>query len=86
MEIKNDRYRIQGVDLLEVVEEFGSPLYLYDADKIGEQIESLRSAFPGLKMKIKYACKSLTNLSILKLVRAKGAELDTVSIQEACSA
>jgi diaminopimelate decarboxylase len=83
MEIKNDRYRIQGVDLLEVVEEFGSPLYLYDADKIGEQIESLRSAFPGLKMKIKYACKSLTNLSILKLVRAKGAELDTVSIQEA---
>jgi diaminopimelate decarboxylase len=34
-------------------------------------------------MKIKYACKSLTNLSILKLVRAKGAELDTVSIQEA---
>lgn len=33
-------------------------------------------------MKIKYACKSLTNISILKLIRAKGAELDTVSIQE----
>jgi diaminopimelate decarboxylase len=82
MEIVNDRYTIQGLDLLEVVNEFGSPLYVYDADKIGEQIENLKSAFPGLKLRIKYACKSLTNISILKLVRAHGAELDTVSIQE----
>jgi diaminopimelate decarboxylase len=82
MEIVNDRYTIQGLDLLDVVSEFGSPLYVYDADKIGEQIENLKSAFPGLKLRIKYACKSLTNISILKLVRAHGAELDTVSIQE----
>lgn len=82
MEIVNDRYTIQGLDLLDVVSEFGSPLYVYDADKIGQQIENLKSAFPGLKLRIKYACKSLTNISILKLVRAYGAELDTVSIQE----
>jgi diaminopimelate decarboxylase len=55
---------------------------VYDANKIGEQIDTLKSAFPGLKLRIKYACKSLTNISILKLVRSKGAELDTVSIQE----
>jgi diaminopimelate decarboxylase len=82
MEIVNNRYTIQGLDLLDVVSEFGSPLYVYDADKIGEQIDTLKSAFPGLKLRIKYACKSLTNISILKLVRSKGAELDTVSIQE----
>jgi len=82
MEIVNDRYTIQGLDLLDVVSEFGSPLYVYDADKIGQQIENLKSAFPGLKLRIKYACKALTNISILKLVRSKGAELDTVSIQE----
>jgi diaminopimelate decarboxylase len=82
MEIVNNRYTIQGLDLLDVVNEFESPLYVYDAEKIGQQIESMKSAFPGLDMKIKYACKSLTNISILKLVRAKGAELDTVSIQE----
>lgn len=82
MEIVNDRYTIQGVDLLDVVGEFGNPLYVYDAAKIGQQIDNLKAAFPGVKLKIKYACKSLTNLSILKLVRAKGAELDTVSIQE----
>jgi len=82
MEIVNDRYTIQGLDLLEVVKEFGHPLYVYDAAKISQQIENMKAAFPSMNLKIKYACKSLTNISILKLVRSKGAELDTVSIQE----
>ncbi len=82
MEIVNNRYTIQGVDLLNVVDEFGSPLYVYDAEKIGQQIANMKAAFPGMNMRIKYACKALTNLSILKLVRSHGAELDTVSIQE----
>lgn len=82
MEIVNNRYTIQGVNVLDVVREFGHPLYVYDAAKIAQQVENMKAAFPALNMKIKYACKSLTNISILKLVRAKGAELDTVSIQE----
>lgn len=82
MEIVNNRYTIQGVDLLGVVKEFGCPIYVYDADKIGAQISTIKSSFPGVKLKIKFACKALTNISILKLIRAKGAELDTVSIQE----
>jgi len=82
MEIVNNRYTVQGVDLLSVVKEFGSPIYVYDAEKIGQQIQTIRSSFPGVKLKIKFACKALTNISILKLIRSKGAELDTVSIQE----
>lgn len=82
MELVNDRYTIQGVDLLQVAEEFGSPVYVYDAAKISEQIKSLKSAFSDLNLKIKFACKSLTNMSILKLVKKEGAELDAVSIQE----
>jgi len=82
MEIVNNRYTIQGVDMLSVVKEFGSPIYVYDAEKIGQQIQTIKSSFPGVKLKIKFACKALTNISILKLIRSKGAELDTVSIQE----
>lgn len=82
MEVVKNRYTIQGLDLLDVANEFGTPLYVYDSEKIGQQIENLKSAFPGLKLRIKYACKSLSNISILKLIRSKGAELDTVSIQE----
>jgi diaminopimelate decarboxylase len=83
MEYSQGKYHIQGVDLLDICDEYGTPVYVYDADKIASQLENLKSAFSGLKLRIKYACKSLTNLSILKLMRKYGAELDVVSIQEA---
>ena len=82
MEIVNGRYQIQGIDLENLAEKFGTPLYVYDAQKIESQINSLKDAFSGLKLRVKYACKSLTNISILKLMKKYGAEIDAVSIQE----
>jgi diaminopimelate decarboxylase len=82
MEIVDARYTIQGLDVEAVAREFGSPLYVYDASKISEQVHKMKAAFPDLDMKIKYACKANTNLSILKLLKKEGTELDAVSIQE----
>ncbi|MBO6517748.1 MAG: diaminopimelate decarboxylase [Bacteroidia bacterium] len=82
MELQETSYQIQGVDLLKVAEEFGSPVYVYDADKIVKQYKRLTDAFKGVDLKIKYACKALTNINILKLLRSQGSGLDTVSIQE----
>ncbi len=83
MELINNRYHVQGVDLLDVAAAHGAPLYVYDAEKILSQIKRLQQAFAGVNLKIKYAAKSLTNLSILKLIKQGGAGLDVVSIQEA---
>ncbi|WPP48131.1 diaminopimelate decarboxylase [Catalinimonas niigatensis] len=74
---------IQGIDLLDVCKEFGTPLYVYDADKIVQQINMLRNLFSDVPIQLKYAAKSLTNLSVLKLVNAQGIGLDVVSIEEA---
>lgn len=82
MDLVNNRYSIQGVDLLDLTDSFGTPLYVYDSDKIKAQFDSLCNAFSGVKMKVKFAAKSLTNISILKLLRSYGSELDCVSIQE----
>lgn len=82
MEIIDNRYTIQGIDVLDLAGEFGTPLYVYDAAKITGRIEELKSAFPDMNMKIKFACKALSNISVLKLMRKEGAELDAVSIQE----
>ncbi len=82
MLLENDRYKMQGVDLIDLASDYGTPLYVYDADKIREQFDRLNNAFDGVKLKIKYATKSLTNLSILKLLKSYGSELDCVSIQE----
>jgi len=83
MELSNGTYNIQGVDVTELANQFGTPLYVYDAEKIGNQIERLRNAFSGTRIRIKYAAKALTNVSILKLIRKAGAEIEVVSLQEA---
>lgn len=73
---------MQGVDLVGLADEFGTPLYVYDGEKIHDQYKQLTNAFTGLNLKIKYAVKALSNISILKLLRTIGAEIDAVSIQE----
>ncbi|WP_314150259.1 diaminopimelate decarboxylase [Capnocytophaga granulosa] len=70
-------------DLLSIVHTYGSPVYVYDANKISTQYERLTKAFAAVpSLRINYAMKALSNVSILKLMRKLGAGLDTVSIQE----
>jgi diaminopimelate decarboxylase len=70
-------------DLLAIASEFGNPLYVYDSARIASQYQRLNSAFNGIgDLRINYATKALSNVSILKLMRQLGSGLDTVSIQE----
>lgn len=82
MELQNDEYFAGGVSLQKIGEEFGTPVYVYDADKITAQFNRLKKAFQPLDVNIKYACKALNNTAILKLLRKAGSGLDTVSINE----
>lgn len=69
--------------LVELAQKYGTPLYVYNADKIAQQIKRLNDAFSGINLKLKYATKALSNVSVLKWVKKNGAGLDVVSIQEA---
>jgi diaminopimelate decarboxylase len=68
--------------LVELAERFGTPLYVYHAEKIKEQYDTLEKAFSGCKARFFYACKALTNINILKYINSLGAGLDCVSIYE----
>ncbi|GAA4306502.1 diaminopimelate decarboxylase [Aestuariibaculum suncheonense] len=69
--------------LLKIAEDFGSPVYVYDAGKIEAQYNRLTNAFSGVKkLKLNYAVKALSNISILKLFNKLGSGIDTVSLQE----
>jgi len=68
--------------LIEIAEEFGTPVYVYHAERIAEQYEKLQKAFAGSNARFFYACKSLTNLNVLKYIQSIGASLDCVSINE----
>ena len=69
--------------LLNIAKEYGSPLYVYDSEKIIAQYNRLSKAFNKVKsLRLNYAVKALSNISILKVFNALGSGLDTVSIQE----
>ncbi len=68
--------------LLQIAEEFGTPLYIYHAEKIAGQYHKLTDAFKGCDARFFYACKALTNINILKFMHQLGASLDCVSINE----
>jgi diaminopimelate decarboxylase len=76
-------YQIQGLNMVSILQEFGTPLYVYDADKILYQYNSLVKAFDGVNIRIKYAAKALTNQAVLKLLKKAGSGIDVVSIEEA---
>jgi len=74
---------MKNKELLAIAKEFGAPVYVYDANKIESQYKRLSSAFSNVpKLKLNYAVKALSNVSILRLMNGLGAGLDTVSIQE----
>ncbi len=74
---------MQPKELIRLAEEFGNPLYIYDADKIRAQYKRLTDAFSGVKqLRINYAVKALSNIAVLQLLRQMDSGLDTVSIQE----
>ncbi len=83
MILDQDRYVMSGgIDPLQLVAKYGAPLYVYEADIIKGKYQKMVKAFNVPRFKINYACKALTNISILKYMKSLGAGLDTVSIQE----
>lgn len=74
---------MQRTDLLNIAKKYGDPVYVYDSEKIISQFHRLTNAFKGVKkLKLNYAAKALSNISILRLMNSLGSGLDTVSIQE----
>lgn len=70
-------------DLLNIAQEHGSPVYVYDAEKIASQYHRLTKAFSGVpNLRLNYAAKALSNISVLKYMNSLGSGLDTVSVQE----
>ncbi|HEX2618168.1 MAG TPA: diaminopimelate decarboxylase [Flavobacteriales bacterium] len=82
MEPTANGYRIGGVEVERLAAIAGTPVYVYDGAIIERQVQRLKKAFSGIDVRFLYACKALTNLSILRLLEKAGTGLDAVSIEE----
>ena len=74
---------MENTVLTSIANQFGSPIYVYDAEKMEHQFKRLTEAFQNVpQLRINYAVKALSNVNILSFMYSLGAGLDTVSIQE----
>ena len=58
MELLLGNYRIQDIDLQSLTKEFGTPLYVYDAEKIVHQLRTLKTAFLRIRSQNKICGES----------------------------
>src|SRR5690349_5973096 len=73
---------VQGVKFEAIANQFGTPVYIYDADVIKRQVQSLKDCLASTDLRIKFAAKALTNISILSLLKSLGVGIDAVSVNE----
>jgi diaminopimelate decarboxylase len=65
--------------MISLADTFGLPLFVYDAATIDRQILQLKGAFQVPSLDIRYACKALSTIGILKHIHQHGCGIDTVS-------
>ncbi len=74
--------QLSSKQLLAIAAEFGTPVYVYHAERIKEQYQQLTRAFEAADARIFYAAKALTNINILRYMRSIGCNIDCSSINE----
>lgn len=82
MKLIHNRYQIDGIDAIELVEKYGSPVYVYQTSRMKQQYDKMLQAFKDIQVKVNFACKALNNLNVLRFFNAIGSGLDAVSVQE----
>ncbi|MBI1343824.1 MAG: diaminopimelate decarboxylase [Terrimonas sp.] len=75
-------YSLSHQELISIAGEFGTPVYVYHAEKIKEQYEKLVAAFEGCNTRFFYASKALTNINIVRYIDSIGCSIDCSSINE----
>jgi diaminopimelate decarboxylase len=78
-------FQVQGIRVSELADQFGTPLYVYDGDKLRGQYRGLREVLhPGVDMF--FSLKANPNLSVCAVLRAAGACAEVSSMAELVTA
>lgn len=72
---------IGGKDAIKLAEEYGTPLYVLDEDRIRDNYRRIYEAFSTNydDFKVFYACKANTNLAVMRILEEEGSNIDAVS-------
>ena len=80
--LRNMSQTLSNEQLINIANEYGTPVYVYHAEKITEQYQTLLEAFQKTNTRFFYASKALTNINILKHIQSLGCHIDCSSVNE----
>ncbi|MEM9661636.1 MAG: hypothetical protein AAF937_04935 [Planctomycetota bacterium] len=76
---KDDDLWVEDVAVRAIVEQVGTPFFVYSASVLRERVRAVRGAFDPLGARVRYAVKANPNLAVLRLLLAEGCGMDVVS-------
>lgn len=81
LEARRGRLTIDGVDAVDLIEEHGSPLYVFSEKRIAQNTLSLRQAVEAVHPRVKlcYASKANSNMAVLATIKRAGGDIEVNS-------
>ena len=79
MEITDNTLYLADISVERLMQEYGSPLYVYEESVLRSQFRQLSSGFPQGLLEIHYSMKANSNPSLLKILLEEGSSIDAVS-------
>ena len=79
IQYKAGRLKIDDVDIESLVNEIGTPLYIYSLKRLTANYQRVRDAFAPLNARLHFSVKANGNLDVLRVLRRAGAGFDCVS-------
>ncbi|QHE52580.1 diaminopimelate decarboxylase [Pontibacillus sp. HMF3514] len=72
---------VGGVDTVQLANQYGTPLYVYDVERIRQNAQSFVETFKklGVQAQVAYASKAFSSIAMLQVAKEEGLSLDVVS-------
>lgn len=80
--VSDDLNFYEGNNPIEIIEKYGSPLYVYNERIIRKHCKEMKELINYKNYKVNYSTKANSNLAILELIRDEGLNIDAMSIGE----
>ena len=79
MNITGNELFLGNISVECIMQEYGSPLYVYEESVLRSQYKDLSKGFPTDLVEIHYSMKANSNPSLLRILSEEGASIDAVS-------
>lgn len=78
-QVTDENNFFQGISPYELIEKYGSPLYVYNEKILRQRCRELKNLTTYPNFSVNYSAKANSSLSILQIIREEGLDVDAMS-------